>query len=269
MGWRTAAWSIVGTHLEYYQSLDSGFDDHFVWEKLIFSEFVQNDIVHSFAPITTHGGHLSVKYPCSTDIPRSLSNLGESSIISRSKALDLENAALQKARSPSSTLPVSVVCISDPHNTDRAPHGDILVHSGDSTSSGTLGELQRALTWLRAQPHEHKIIIGGNHGLRWDPKVWPRDMGEYSSCESLDWSGLTYLNGESITIEVSGRKLKVYGSPWTPQQGNRPSNTLANSTFGIIPYRAMLIFSLPTVRQMSFGARQPRMCQLAFRALAN
>jgi len=28
-----------------------------------------------------------------------------------------------------------------------------------------------------------------------------------------------------------------------------PSNTLANSTFGIIPYRMMLIFSLPMVRQ--------------------
>jgi hypothetical protein len=85
---------------------------------------------------------------------------------------------------------------------------------------GSLRELQRALDWLRSQPHKHKLIIGGNHDLLLDPAVQPRDKSDEASFESLHCSRLTYLNGESITIEVSGRKLKVYGSPWTPQQGN-------------------------------------------------
>jgi Icc-related predicted phosphoesterase len=120
-----------------------------------------------------------------------------------------------------STSPISVVCVSDTHNTQiKLPPGDILIHAGDLTQSGSLAELSRALDWLRSQPHDHKIVIGGNHDLLLDANVLPRNTVDDASFESLNWSGLTYLNNESVTIQLLNRKVKVYGSPWTPRHGN-------------------------------------------------
>jgi hypothetical protein len=61
---------------------------------------------------------------------------------------------------------ISVVCISDTHNTKPSlPDGDLLLHAGDLTQYGLFDELQAQLDWLNAQPHQHKIIIAGNHDL--------------------------------------------------------------------------------------------------------
>jgi 3',5'-cyclic AMP phosphodiesterase CpdA len=53
--------------------------------------------------------------------------------------------------------PISLVCISDTHNTHHAqphlPEGDILIHAGDLTQSGTDDELDDALAWLNSHPH--------------------------------------------------------------------------------------------------------------------
>ncbi|KAG6807926.1 hypothetical protein H0H93_000815, partial [Arthromyces matolae] len=43
------------------------------------------------------------------------------------------------------------------------PEGDVLVHAGDLTHSGTPQEVRSALQWLADQPHPHKIFIAGNH----------------------------------------------------------------------------------------------------------
>jgi hypothetical protein len=114
------------------------------------------------------------------------------------------------------------------------------------TNLGGPRELQRALDWLRSQPYKRKLIIGGNHDLLLDPAVQPRDKRDEASFESLRWSGLTYLNGESITIEVSGRKLKVYGSPWMPRQGNWAFRYPRDLDVGITECQMTLIFSSPT-----------------------
>ncbi len=59
------------------------------------------------------------------------------------------------------TNPVSVVCVSDTHNSQpKLPDGDILIHAGDLTQSGSLQELQATVGWLRAQPHPVKIVCG-------------------------------------------------------------------------------------------------------------
>src|ERR1700743_3098334 len=55
---------------------------------------------------------------------------------------------------------VSIICVSDTHNTQpEVPEGDVLIHAGDLTQSGSVEELQAALAWLRAQPHPHKLVV--------------------------------------------------------------------------------------------------------------
>ncbi|KIJ57712.1 hypothetical protein HYDPIDRAFT_184270 [Hydnomerulius pinastri MD-312] len=112
---------------------------------------------------------------------------------------------------------VRVVCISDTHNTHHSqpplPDGDILIHSGDLTQSGTLRELCDALDWLNSQPHELKIFVAGNHDSSLaDPKTREHVMATYPA--------LTYLENSSIELTVRRRTLRVYGSPYTPKHGS-------------------------------------------------
>ncbi|KAG6020918.1 hypothetical protein E4U41_002680 [Claviceps citrina] len=131
--------------------------------------------------------------------------------------------------------PLSVVCISDTHNSQPSvPDGDILIHAGDLTQSGSQAELAAALSWIRSLPHEHKIVVAGNHDTLLDPA---RDGGSSSSSsssaaapqaeaaarhrEELDWAGIMYLQDEARTITCSnGRSVRVYGSPLSPKHGN-------------------------------------------------
>ena len=74
---------------------------------------------------------------------------------------------------------VRVVCISDTHNQTpaRLPPGDVLIHAGDLTNSGTYKELSRAAEWLRnLKGYEYKIVIPGNHDLGLD-RSWVEDFG--------------------------------------------------------------------------------------------
>ncbi|KAL1861603.1 hypothetical protein Daus18300_008719 [Diaporthe australafricana] len=113
--------------------------------------------------------------------------------------------------------PVTVVCVSDTHNVQAAlPDGDILIHAGDLTQSGTPRELQAALDWLNAQSHAHKIVVAGNHDTVLDPSRAAEDESA-----QLDWGGITYLRGESATVQcANGRRLRVYGIPLSPRHGN-------------------------------------------------
>ena len=113
--------------------------------------------------------------------------------------------------------PITVICISDTHNSQAAlPDGDVLIHAGDLTQGGTFSELQAALDWLQAQPHAHKIVIAGNHDAILDPS---RDAGNERA--RLDWGDITCLCDESATVRCSnGRRLLVYGSPLSPRHGN-------------------------------------------------
>ncbi|KAH7905117.1 metallophosphoesterase domain-containing protein 1 [Hygrophoropsis aurantiaca] len=112
---------------------------------------------------------------------------------------------------------IRVVCISDTHNTHHSqpplPAGDILVHSGDLTQSGTLNELCDALDWLNSQPHPLKIFIAGNHDSSLaDPKTRTHIVKTYPA--------LIYLENSSTELTVRGRVLRVYGSPYTPKHGS-------------------------------------------------
>ncbi|KAG8932958.1 hypothetical protein FRC02_000309 [Tulasnella sp. 418] len=93
--------------------------------------------------------------------------------------------------------------------------------------------------WLRSLPHNHKIVIAGNHDLTLDncePGKWYDNNGLYfhrgipedtEACRRLFTgeeavaSNLHYLEYDSITIQPKegGRVWKIYGSPGTPWFG--------------------------------------------------
>jgi hypothetical protein len=131
---------------------------------------------------------------------------------------------------------VTVVCVSDTHNTKpELPDGDLLIHAGDLTQSGTFEELQRAIDWLRSQPHRHKIVVAGNHDLLLDAALKKSHQTEQaqnqdrnglqghdnSRREDLDWGDIIYLQDSSTTVTcINGRRLRLYGSPRSIRNGN-------------------------------------------------
>jgi Icc-related predicted phosphoesterase len=114
---------------------------------------------------------------------------------------------------------IRVVCISDTHNnhdsTSPLPNGDILIHAGDLTHSGTKDELFDALSWLHDQPHPIKLFVAGNHD-------WALTDTELVQDIRTRYPSLTYLQDSKTCINVRGRELTVYGSPQTPKYGSWP-----------------------------------------------
>lgn len=118
--------------------------------------------------------------------------------------------------------PVSVVCISDTHNNQPSlPEGDILIHAGDLTQSGSFQEIQATLDWLRSHDaFQHIIVIAGNHDNLLDPSR-DRDASDQEQRASLDWGDIVYLQDSSEHLKCrNGRRLQVYGSPHSPKNGN-------------------------------------------------
>ncbi|KGQ06380.1 putative rhamnogalacturonate lyase C [Beauveria bassiana D1-5] len=127
---------------------------------------------------------------------------------------------------PESPL-ITVVCISDTHNTRPAvPSGDVLVHAGDLAVHGTFAELQAQLAWLNALPHRYKVVVAGNHDLLLDPAFVARSPDriceeEGAARSDLDWGDVVYLNHTLARLTFpDGRAVRVFGSPWTPSFGN-------------------------------------------------
>lgn len=101
-----------------------------------------------------------------------------------------------------------IVCLSDTHNANAqidVPDGDILVHAGDATITGTVEEIRLFSEWFSCLPHKHKILIAGNHD--W---LFERDIE--LARERLD-PQIIYLQDSATEIEG----MKIYGSPWQPR----------------------------------------------------
>jgi Icc-related predicted phosphoesterase len=99
-----------------------------------------------------------------------------------------------------------IVVISDTHNKHRAlkiPDGDILIHAGDLTDMGELPDVADFNDWLGTLPHEHKLVIAGNHDFCF--------QNEPEAAEAL-LTNTVYLRDRSITL----RDIIIYGSPWQP-----------------------------------------------------
>jgi Icc-related predicted phosphoesterase len=100
-----------------------------------------------------------------------------------------------------------IVLLSDTHgHAVRTPDGDILIHAGDLTPSGTSSEIAAGVKWLASLPHRHKILIAGNHD-----RLFEKRPDEAASI--LHSAGVTYLQDACINIEG----FLIYGSPWQPE----------------------------------------------------
>ena len=101
---------------------------------------------------------------------------------------------------------MKLVLLSDTHNTQpNVPNGDVLIHCGDFSNTGSFVQVQDQLNWLDALPHKTKIVIAGNHDYALEKFLEKRDL-----LASL--STITYL--ENSGVEVEG--VKFWGSPINP-----------------------------------------------------
>lgn len=105
-----------------------------------------------------------------------------------------------------------IVVISDTHTfEDRifVPDGDVLIHAGDATITGTPEEVLRFGLWFERQPHKYKIFIAGNHD-------WLFQTNSEQARYLIQFEGVHYLQDSGIPIEG----VRFYGSPWQPRFGD-------------------------------------------------
>ncbi|KAF6749958.1 Metallo-dependent phosphatase-like protein, partial [Ephemerocybe angulata] len=107
------------------------------------------------------------------------------------------------------------------HSQPAPPAGDILIHAGDLTSTGTFPELDNVLSWLESQTHQHKVFIAGNHDVGLSAARQAKSNSSHMSLQYIasTYPSLTYLKDSSAELRVSGRVFQIYGSPYTPTQG--------------------------------------------------
>jgi len=101
---------------------------------------------------------------------------------------------------------MKLVIISDTHGMHEKvtiPDGDVFIHCGDVTKQGTLEEVEAFNEFLDDLPHQHKILVAGNHDFCFERQC--------SEAEALLTNGI-YLRDSSV--EING--FKFYGSPWQP-----------------------------------------------------
>ncbi|MBF0523147.1 MAG: metallophosphatase domain-containing protein [Candidatus Omnitrophica bacterium] len=98
-----------------------------------------------------------------------------------------------------------IVAFSDTHTQHRdikIPDGDVLLFAGDGEFRSSL-DLIDFNNWLAAQPHQHKIVIAGNHDF---------------FCERFPGEAKAYLT-EAVYLKdeqyVLPNGISVWGSPMT------------------------------------------------------
>ena len=105
---------------------------------------------------------------------------------------------------------MKIICIADTHNKHQdinIPSGDVIVHAGDFSESGTRSETLNFLKWFSSLPHNYKILIPGNHDFYLEKNLEILDEIIPSNIHCLIDSGITIEN------------IKFWGSPYTPGNG--------------------------------------------------
>lgn len=102
---------------------------------------------------------------------------------------------------------MKIICISDTHNQHEKidiPHGDVIIHAGDFTEAGTKAETYNFLNWFSGLPHQHKILVPGNHDFYLEKYL--------SHLTTIIPQNIHCLINDSIIID----NIKFWGSPVTP-----------------------------------------------------
>lgn len=118
-----------------------------------------------------------------------------------------------------------LVAMSDIHgfwnSIKEVPDGDVLIIAGDTTGHGTLAETMLFAEWVKKLPHEHKLMVAGNHDLILDVTK-SRNDPDYAKKLRIEAigvladAGITYLEGSPWAIN----DVKFYGTPWMPNYYN-------------------------------------------------
>jgi len=114
---------------------------------------------------------------------------------------------------------IRIVAVSDTHGYHRdieIPDGDVLIHAGDITMDGEVDVILDFVRWLVELPHQHKIVVPGNHDRCLDISQPKYDGAAPRMFELSERASVHYLVDASRTLEVRGEKIKVYGAPWVP-----------------------------------------------------
>lgn len=101
-----------------------------------------------------------------------------------------------------------ITFISDTHGLHefmKLPGGDILIHCGDMTRTGTLYELDAFASWMKTRRYASYVCVAGNHDICLE--AHPKE-----SEGILRDAGITYLRDNEATVEG----LRIYGVPYTP-----------------------------------------------------
>ena len=118
---------------------------------------------------------------------------------------------------------VRIVCISDTHgkhNDVRLPAGDILIHGGDFTKSGEIGNIISLSTYFLESGFDEICCIAGNHDMTLHPEFYEENSARFhnkpfdcgSAREAL--KHCVYLEDSSYTSRCG---IEIYGSPWSPE----------------------------------------------------
>jgi Icc-related predicted phosphoesterase len=104
---------------------------------------------------------------------------------------------------------MKIVLISDTHRYHKqvnVPEGDVLIHAGDISGRGSLSDVGSFATWFNELPHQHKILIAGNHDFCFENEL---------RVGAIDMLGgnVNYLEDSEVIIDG----IKFYGSPWQPE----------------------------------------------------
>lgn len=107
---------------------------------------------------------------------------------------------------------MKIVAVSDTHCHEPVlPEGDVLVHAGDLTISGSRKETEAAVRWLGREAKKYKwvVCIGGNHDFflyHAGAKVSRQFIKQFGK------ENIVYLQDEGTCIDG----VNFWGSPWQP-----------------------------------------------------
>jgi hypothetical protein len=139
-------------------------------------------------------------------------------------------------RPPPNAIPITVTCISDTHSKFLRvpPAGELLIHAGDLTNSGTLNSIQQTIDWLKqlqkpwpgsSDGYRYIVVIAGNHDSFLDERsrsIHDTRQSKGPRGRKLEWGKILYLQHDSITLTFPGdRKLKIHGAPQIPKCGGK------------------------------------------------
>lgn len=99
------------------------------------------------------------------------------------------------------------VAISDTHGKHAdlvLPEGDILIHAGDVSSSGTKRQVVDFLDWFEATDFAYKIFIAGNHDFFFE--------NNNKEVAAMIPNNIIYLNDSGISVNG----IHIWGSPVQP-----------------------------------------------------